>query len=137
VSACLERADAALYKAKKRGDGAIVLFGPEDEVALQHRSAMTRRFNACALDDRLCLLYQPFYDVDSRAVVGFEAFARWSPDGQAWLAPGEFLACHRHRPHRRTDPRGGGPHSGGMRCLARGRMALAGPSLAINLPRAT
>ncbi|GHC88872.1 GGDEF-domain containing protein [Novosphingobium pokkalii] len=91
VSACLERADAALYKAKKRGDGAIVLFGPEDEVALQHRSAMTRRFNACALDDRLCLLYQPFYDVDSRAVVGFEAFARWSPDGQAWLAPGEFL----------------------------------------------
>ncbi|WP_432787948.1 putative bifunctional diguanylate cyclase/phosphodiesterase [Novosphingobium rhizosphaerae] len=91
VGACLERADAALYKAKKRGEGAIVLFGPEDEVALQHRSAMTRQFNGCRLDDRLRLLYQPFYDVDSGAVLGFEAFARWSPDGQTWLAPGEFM----------------------------------------------
>jgi diguanylate cyclase (GGDEF)-like protein len=91
VSACLERADAALYKAKKRGEGAIVLFGPKDEVALQHRSAMTRQFNDCRLDDRLRVLYQPFYNVDSRAVQGFEAFARWSPDGQVWLAPGEFM----------------------------------------------
>ncbi len=91
VGACLERADAALYKAKKRGEGAIVLFGPDDETALQLRSAMTRQFNDCQLDDRLRLLYQPYYDVDSLAVVGFEAFARWSPDGQTWLAPGEFI----------------------------------------------
>jgi len=92
VSGSLERADAALYKAKRRGEGAIELFGAEDEEALQHRSAITRQFNDCRLDDRLRLLYQPFYDVDSAKIMGFEAFARWSPDGNEWLAPGAFMS---------------------------------------------
>jgi len=88
---CLERADAALYKAKARGEGAIVVFGDDDEVALAQRAFLTRRFNDCALDARLRVLYQPFFDNDSGALMGFEAFARWSPDGQTWLAPADFL----------------------------------------------
>ena len=92
ASACLERADAALYKAKELGDGAIVTFGPDDEIALQRRIAVTRQFNDCALQDRLMLLYQPIYDFRTARVVGMEALARWSPDGIEWQAPGEFLA---------------------------------------------
>ena len=92
ASTCLERADAALYKAKELGDGAIVPFGPEDEAALHRRIAVTRQFNDCALEDRLKLLYQPIYDFRTARVVGMEALARWSPDGIEWQAPGEFLA---------------------------------------------
>jgi diguanylate cyclase (GGDEF)-like protein len=92
ASTCLERADAALYKAKERGDGAIVAFGAEDELALQRRIAVMRQFNACALEDRLRLLYQPIFDCRTSRVVGMEALARWSPDGIEWQAPGEFLA---------------------------------------------
>jgi diguanylate cyclase (GGDEF)-like protein len=92
VSECLERSDAALYKAKEKGDGAVVLFTDDDEVELKHRSAATRRFNDCQLEDRLRLVYQPMVDVDTRAVVGFEAFARWSPDGETWLTPSHFLS---------------------------------------------
>lgn len=92
VSGSLERADAALYKAKKRGDGAIVVFGPDDEIALQQRIAITRQFNDCALDERLKLLYQPIYDLRENRVIGVEAFARWSPDGINWQAPGSFMA---------------------------------------------
>ena len=92
VSGSLERADAALYKAKTRGDGAIVLFSADDEVALQQRIAITRQFNDCALDDRLKLLYQPIYDLRESRVIGVEAFARWSPDGVNWQAPGTFMA---------------------------------------------
>lgn len=92
VGECLERSDAALYKAKEKGDGAVVLFTPEDEVALSHRSAVTRRFNDCPLEDRLRLVYQPLVDVDTWAVTGFEAFARWSPDGETWLNPRDFLS---------------------------------------------
>ncbi len=92
VSNCLERADAALYKAKELGDGAIVAFGPDDEVALQRRIAVMRQFNDCPLEERLRLLYQPIFDCRDGRVVGMEALARWSPDGIEWQAPGEFLA---------------------------------------------
>jgi diguanylate cyclase (GGDEF)-like protein len=92
ASACLERADAALYKAKELGDGAIVPFGPDDEAALHRRIVVTRQFNDCALQDRLRLLYQPIYDFRSARVIGMEALARWSPDGIEWQAPGEFLS---------------------------------------------
>lgn len=92
VSHCLERADAALYKAKELGDGAIAQFGPHDEVALQRRIAVMRQFNDCPLEDRLRLLYQPIFDCRDGRVVGMEALARWSPDGIEWQAPGEFLA---------------------------------------------
>ncbi|WP_083554757.1 bifunctional diguanylate cyclase/phosphodiesterase [Novosphingobium sp. NDB2Meth1] len=92
VSHCLERADAALYKAKELGDGAIAKFGPHDEVALQRRIAVMRQFNDCPLEDRLRLLYQPIFDCRDGRVVGMEALARWSPDGIEWQTPGEFLA---------------------------------------------
>jgi diguanylate cyclase (GGDEF)-like protein len=92
ASTCLERADAALYKAKELGDGAIVPFGKNDEVALQRRITVMRQFNDCALGDRLRLLYQPIFDCRTSRVVGMEALARWSPDGVEWQAPGEFLA---------------------------------------------
>lgn len=92
ASICLERADAALYKAKELGDGAIVAFGAEDEVALQRRIKVMRQFNDCALEDRLRLLYQPIVDCRDGKIVGMEALARWSPDGIEWQTPGEFLA---------------------------------------------
>ena len=91
ASTCLERADAALYKAKELGDGAIVLFGPDDEIALHRRIAVTRQFNDCALQERLLLLYQPIFDFRTARAVGMEALARWSPDGIEWQTPGEFL----------------------------------------------
>lgn len=92
VSDCLERADAALYKAKEQSDGAVIVFSPEDEAELLNRAAITRLFNDSDLADRLRLLYQPIIDGETGGVTGFEAFVRWSPDGERWLAPGQFMA---------------------------------------------
>ena len=92
VSSCLERADSALYKAKELGDGALVRFEPADEALLQNRIAMTRAFNDCTLENQIKLLYQPIYDSRTGQVTGFEAFARWSPDGMEWQSPGTFMA---------------------------------------------
>lgn len=92
ASDCLERADAALYKAKEQSDGTVVVFSPDDEVALQDRAAITRQFNDSDLEQRLKLVYQPIIDVESGRTTGFEAFVRWSPDGQRWLAPGQFMS---------------------------------------------
>jgi diguanylate cyclase (GGDEF)-like protein len=92
VSQCLERSDAALYKAKEKGEGGIVRFTDHDEQELTRRSAATRRFNDCSLEDRLRLVYQPVIDIDTGSYTGFEAFARWSPDGEEWLTPSSFLS---------------------------------------------
>ncbi|MCY1669713.1 EAL domain-containing protein [Novosphingobium sp. SL115] len=91
ASDSLERADAALYKAKEQGDGAVVVFTPEDEVELQARAAITRLFNDSELDKHIRLVYQPIIDIESGRTTGFEAFVRWSPDGEAWLMPGKFM----------------------------------------------
>ncbi len=92
TSACLERADAALYKAKQQGDGSVVLFGPEDEAALRQRALITRQFHDSVLEERLRLVYQPVVDLRTGRVVGAEAFARWSPDGRVWQPPATFMA---------------------------------------------
>ncbi|MEL0210232.1 MAG: EAL domain-containing protein, partial [Novosphingobium sp.] len=92
VSDCLERADAALYKAKEQSDGAVVVFSPEDEIALQDRAAITRQSNDSNLAYRLKKHYHPIVDGNTGATTGFEAFFRWSPDGVRWLAPGQFLS---------------------------------------------
>jgi diguanylate cyclase (GGDEF)-like protein len=92
VSDCLERADAALYKAKEQSDGAVVVFSPDDEAELQDRAAITRLFNDSNLGDRLKLVYQPVVDAEGGGIIGFEAFVRWSPDGERWLAPGQFMS---------------------------------------------
>lgn len=92
TSACLERADAALYKAKQLGDGAVVVFGAEDEAALRERAVITRQFHDSVLEDRLRLVYQPVLDVRDGRLVGAEALARWSPDGRVWQPPSMFMA---------------------------------------------
>lgn len=92
ASDCLERADAALYKAKEQSDGAVVVFSPHDEKALLARAAITRQFNDSNLEQRIKLVYQPIVDARSARISGFEAFARWSPDGQQWLPPADFIS---------------------------------------------
>lgn len=92
VTACLERVDSALYKAKERGEGAVCLFEPDDEIALAERVAITRRFNAADLSESVRLLYQPVWDIEEQRTVGYEALTRWTPDnGATWLSPGKFI----------------------------------------------
>lgn len=92
ASDCLERADAALYKAKEQSDGTVVVFSPDDETEMLHRAAITRQFNDCDLEQRIKLVYQPIVDSTGGQITGFEAFARWSPDGETWLPPGQFIS---------------------------------------------
>lgn len=92
ASDCLERADAALYKAKEQSDGTVVVFSPDDETELLQRAAITRQFNDSDLEQRIRLVYQPIVELGGRSITGFEAFARWSPDGHSWLSPGQFMS---------------------------------------------
>ena len=92
AGACLERADAALYKAKQQGDGSVVVFGQEDEAVHRQRALITQQFHDSVLEERLRLVYQPVIDTRDGRIVALEAFARWSPDGRTWQPPAMFMA---------------------------------------------
>jgi len=91
VSDCLERADEALYKAKRVSGGAVVEFGDGDEQALRERAAVTRLFSSADLKDRIQVAFQPIVDLDLDRPCAFEALARWSPEDGEALAPGIFI----------------------------------------------
>lgn len=91
VSACLERADVALYKAKETRNAAIGEFTPADEKIMIDKRVITRVFTSADFERQLALVYQPIIDCDANRTVAFEALARWSPDGIEWLPPTDFI----------------------------------------------
>lgn len=91
LSDCLERADEALYKAKRQTGSAIELFGEDDEQAMRERATVTRVFSSADLISRINLVYQPIVDLDAGTTRSFEALARWSTDYGEILSPDTFI----------------------------------------------
>lgn len=91
LSDCLERADEALYKAKRQSGNAVEQFGAEDEQAMRERAAVTRVFSTADLTSRIDLVYQPIIDLDVGRTRSFEALARWSTDYGEVMSPNTFI----------------------------------------------
>ena len=89
--ALLSHADTALYRAKMEGRGIYRFFeatmGAEvrDRRLLEHdlRHAISRR--------ELRLVYQPYKDIKSDTVVGFEALLRWQHATRGEISPNVFI----------------------------------------------
>ncbi len=73
----LDRADAAMYRAKRSGRAAVVHFDEEMERELLQRSQLERDLTHALQDGQLTVHYQPTVDIGARCIVGFEAFVRW------------------------------------------------------------
>jgi diguanylate cyclase (GGDEF)-like protein len=86
----LQRADVALYVAKRSGNSAAVYRSEDDpydpsRVVLQAdlRQAIARR--------EIILFYQPQVAIATGEVTGFEALARWRHARRGWIPPTEFI----------------------------------------------
>ncbi len=80
----LRQADAALYVCKQRGRNIVVSF---DDV--QHSNAIPQQMNVHAVtrllaERELLVVFQPIWDIERSAILGFEALAR--PDAKYGLA---------------------------------------------------
>jgi diguanylate cyclase (GGDEF)-like protein len=73
----LDRADAAMYRAKRSGRAAVVHFDEEMEQELTQRSQLERDLTHALQDGQLTVHYQPTVRVGDGRIVGFEAFVRW------------------------------------------------------------
>jgi EAL domain-containing protein (putative c-di-GMP-specific phosphodiesterase class I) len=86
----LQRADIAMYKAKRGGSGCRVYSAAEDAVGEDHLRTLEELRQA--LDaGQLVLHYQPKLDLGTGEVRGVEALVRWAHPVRGLLYPDAFL----------------------------------------------
>ena len=87
----LKNADLALYAAKNAGRSTYSFFEPAmDARALARRALEIDLRKALALGE-FELHYQPQIDLESEAVVGFEALVRWRHPTRGLVSPSDFI----------------------------------------------
>lgn len=102
----MERADVAMYSAKRARVRALQVFSPEMQRAdgrMETRPAvdgaatfqMLGELRSAIAADDLILMYQPKFDLRDGSIVGVEALLRWPHPVRGVLAPDEFLALVR------------------------------------------
>ena len=90
-SQLLRSADLALYHAKEAGRSTWSFFAPHmDARALARRSLEIDLRKALALRE-FELHYQPQVDLETDAIVGFEALLRWRHPGRGLVSPADFI----------------------------------------------
>jgi len=83
-------ADAALYRAKREGRGAIRCFTPAMDQQLRQRRALQHDLRLAVERNELTLNYQPQAHTGGE-IIGFEALARWHHPKRGWISPAEFI----------------------------------------------
>lgn len=91
-----ERADYALYNAKRTQRGGIVLFNTAQALTLSRYRLVEEALLAADLERELSLVFQPIFDVSDDILVGFEALARWTSPVLGQVSPAEFIPIAEH-----------------------------------------
>ena len=86
----LQRADVAMYVAKKNHSGFVVYSTKFDEHS-PHRLTLMGELRHAIEHDQLQLHYQPKVNVKSSVVVGVEALVRWQHEQHGLMQPDEFI----------------------------------------------
>jgi diguanylate cyclase (GGDEF)-like protein/PAS domain S-box-containing protein len=86
----MRRADLAMHRAREEGSGWAV-YRPSDDQDVAARLAFVADLRAAIDADRIGLHFQPKVDVETGAVLGVEALARWEDPDRAPVSPAEFI----------------------------------------------
>ena len=89
--ALLNRADAALYRAKAEGRGTARFFDPGMEAAMKARREMEHDLYQTVAEDGFELYYQPLCNLLDGTLAGFEALLRWQRPGHGPVLAAEFV----------------------------------------------
>ncbi|SFM13882.1 sensor domain-containing phosphodiesterase [Marinobacter zhejiangensis] len=93
----LRNAEAAMYYAKKQGQGQgqAHRFNTSIRATARSRFAMERELRDAILRDHLSVHYQPIFDTRTKTLVGAEALVRWQHPSRGMMSPIEFLEIAR------------------------------------------
>ena len=89
----LKAADLALYAAKARARGGLLMFRSEMKADLQRRSSMVGEARAAIDDERVTPFFQPKIELSSGKIAGFEALLRWHHPETGYRLPGDIAAA--------------------------------------------
>jgi diguanylate cyclase (GGDEF)-like protein len=84
-------AGAALHVAKDRGARESVVYERSMEEHIERRRAASSDIAGAIEKDQLRLVYQPTFDLSSRAIVGAEALVRWDHPERGEISPVDFI----------------------------------------------
>jgi diguanylate cyclase (GGDEF)-like protein len=87
----VQNADAAMYEAKRQGNGHLVVFTSDMRHEAASRFALVQELRQAIASEQLSMHYQPIIDLTKSEVVGFEALMRWSHPERGWVPPDVFI----------------------------------------------
>lgn len=88
----LRAADLAMYRAKADGRGRFRVFEPEFDRQVQERRDLEVALRAAVDQDALEIHYQPFVNLETGKITGFEALSRWEDPQRGLVPPSTFIA---------------------------------------------
>ncbi|WP_203293285.1 putative bifunctional diguanylate cyclase/phosphodiesterase [Maricaulis parjimensis] len=89
----MERADHALYFAKRSLQGRAVLFNAALEREMMTSSQVDKALRKSDHDKEFSLVFQPQFDLTKSRITGFEALARWESPELGPVAPDVFISA--------------------------------------------
>ncbi len=90
IGALMQNADLALHAAKKTRDGRICDYLPYMQEKFSRKLTLRETFRKAIGKGEIEAFYQPLVDLQTGAVGGFEALARWIHPDKGILTPGVF-----------------------------------------------
>lgn len=88
----IKHADIAMYQAKALGKSTYSHFTDEMRKQVRHKAWIERKLRVAMLDmTQFEVWYQPFFDIDTRELLGAEALVRWNMPNKGILSPDEFI----------------------------------------------
>ncbi|HJQ29615.1 MAG TPA: EAL domain-containing protein [Rubrobacter sp.] len=86
----LRRADLAMYTAKRRGKNGYEVFSPSMNTRVFERLEVENQLRRAVERQEFVVHYQPIIDLESGAIVGVEALARWNHPERGLIVAEEF-----------------------------------------------
>jgi EAL domain-containing protein (putative c-di-GMP-specific phosphodiesterase class I) len=89
--ALLANAEAAMYRAKRRGGSSVETFGESLRIELLDSMATEHSLHRALERRELRIHYQPVVELDGVTTVGVEALVRWDHPDQGLVSPYRFI----------------------------------------------
>jgi diguanylate cyclase (GGDEF)-like protein len=91
VDSLVREADVAMYEAKANGRGRCVVFAPAMLAAQVEQASLLEDLHGAVARGEITVAYQPVVDLQTGAVDGLEALARWTHPRRGAVSPATFI----------------------------------------------